>query len=270
MCAWRRQYEGRPASRSRDHGFGRRGEARHRSPLGPCRRLRGSRPRQRWTPAGLFDSSSRRSPRRCGCLGPRRRRTPRRTRPPHRDSRLEPRVADLRGLGEDGRRGGRRARGGYARSCRCRPRRRRAGGISRRRARLRLHRLGRSGDRGRRVRLRMGRHRSRRRRGGLHRSRCGSRRPGWIRRSSCRQQGKRIDVALLVSGGPDPEVHVRLGGLGVPARTHSGHRGAFGHRVPFPHADRPEVLQRHRVPVGGHDRKRPAALRDGARERDQP
>jgi hypothetical protein len=218
----------------------------------------------------MFDSSPRRSLRRCGCLGPRRRRTPRRTRPPHRDSRLEPCVADLRGLGDDRRRSGRRARGGSARSCRCHARGRRAGGIRRRRARLRLHRLGRTGDGGRRVRLRIRGPRSRRRRGGLHGSRCGSRPPGWIRRSSCRQQGQRINVALLVSGGPDPEVHVRLGGLGVPARTHGGHRGAFGHRVAFPHADRPEVLQRHRVPVGGHDRQRPAALRDGARERDQP
>jgi hypothetical protein len=141
--------------------------------------------------------------------------------------------------------------------------------------RLRSHRRGRrrtlaacgsrrgrsSGRRGGRRRCRRGRNDDRRRRG--RRSRSGRNRPG-----TGRQQRQRVDVALWIVGAPDAEVDVRHVDLRLARRTDRPNRLALGDAVAGAHRDRPEMKQRHRVPVRRPDRQRAAVHREPTGERD--
>jgi hypothetical protein len=101
------------------------------------------------------------------------------------------------------------------------------------------------------------RHRIRRRR------LCGH---GWLR--GRRQEEQRIEVALSVDRHTNAEVNVRHGMFRHSAGAHGAHGVALRDRVAPLHGERPEVQQRHRVPVRGFDRKRAAAGRNGSGEGD--
>ena len=117
------------------------------------------------------------------------------------------------------------------------------------------------------MRVRCGR-RCRHRRRRLRRAGAGRRWAARVGDRPRRQQRLRVDVALLVDGDPDAEMNVRLRFFGLSARADGGDRGSFAHRVALSDGDRPEVLERHGVPVRRLDRERPAALGHGAGEGD--
>jgi len=82
-----------------------------------------------------------------------------------------------------------------------------------------------------------------------------------------RQQRERVDVALLVRGNPNAEMDVRLGPLGLPARSDRRDGSAFGDRVALANGEPAQVLERDCVAVGGSDRKRLPSSWNRARER---
>ncbi len=86
-------------------------------------------------------------------------------------------------------------------------------------------------------------------------------------RSSRRQEAGWIEVPLFVRVEPDAEMDVRLAHLGVAARSDCPDAVAFGDCRALLNGDRPEVGERHVVPVGRLDRDRLAARRHRARER---
>jgi hypothetical protein len=162
------------------------------------------------------------------------------------------------------RRGGRRPHGAHGDGPgRCRE-------LSRGRARARRCRHDRrSLDRRRvRARRRRRRNRGRRRRGRSRLGRgIGSRAGGRSRRRR-RQELERVDVAVRIGGDTDPEVDgdpVRLGRVG---RADDPDRGTLGNGSAARHRHGAEMRQRHGQPVGGRDRDRRAAARQGAREAD--
>jgi hypothetical protein len=79
-----------------------------------------------------------------------------------------------------------------------------------------------------------------------------------------RQQPERIDIAVRLIGLADAEIHVRF------ARV-SDRRDdvSLAHRQPPGDRGRTEALQRHGVPVGGANRDRLSAGRNGAGEADR-
>jgi hypothetical protein len=84
-----------------------------------------------------------------------------------------------------------------------------------------------------------------------------------------RKQRLRIDVALILVGVANAELHVRPGNLGVSARADSRDHITLGDRRALCHRDRSELRQRHRPPVGGEDRQRLPIARNRPRKRDQ-
>jgi hypothetical protein len=89
-----------------------------------------------------------------------------------------------------------------------------------------------------------------------------------ILRRASRQERERIDVALLVVGMTDPEVHVGLGPGRLAARPDRRHGHSLRDRIPLADTKGPEMLQGDRVAVGCPDGQRLAASGHGARERD--
>jgi len=84
------------------------------------------------------------------------------------------------------------------------------------------------------------------------------------------EQPQWIDVALLVGLETNAEVHVRTGHLGVAGRTDGAYALALGDHLASRNRDRPEVRERHRIPVGRVDRDAPAGGGHRACERDGP
>ena len=112
--------------------------------------------------------------------------------------------------------------------------------------------------------------RRRRRHSRRLRSRCRCDRslgPGRRRRAR-RQQGQRVDVALLVGGQADAEVDERLRRVDDAARSHRAHRRALCDRLAPLDADRPQVQERRRVTRGQPNGDRAPTCRHGAGERD--
>ena len=72
--------------------------------------------------------------------------------------------------------------------------------------------------------------------------------PGW-------QERQGIDVPVRVGRAADPEIHVRLGPLGVTARAERADDVALAHLRPNRDPDRAEVDERDRPPVLGADRQ---------------
>jgi len=147
--------------------------------------------------------------------------------------------------------------------------------------RRRGRRVGRRSRRGRRGGIecrrnggggRVGRGRRRRGRGRGRRLGRGRRRGprGRRRRHEHRQERERIEVALRVGGGADPEVDVRHRDLRRAARPDRSDHVAFGHGCAAWDRDRAEVGQRDREAVGGLDRDRAAVRGDGAGEAHRP
>jgi hypothetical protein len=142
--------------------------------------------------------------------------------------------------------------------------------------RLRSHRRGRRGRtlaactsrRGRSSGRRGSRRRCRRRRNDDRRRRGRRSRSSRNRRGTGRQQRQRVDVALWIVGAPDAEVDVRHVDLRLARRTDRPNRLALGDAVAGAHRDRPEMKQRHRVPVRRPDRQRAAVHREPTGERD--
>ena len=137
----------------------------------------------------------------------------------------------------------------------------------RRRRRCACRRGGRRGSRlrrgcGRRRRGRLNHDRRRRRRRGS-RSRSRRRRRLAARRQVC----QRVEVALRVGGRPEAEVHVSAGDLGGAARTGEADHVPLGEGRAFGCAERAEVRERDREPVGRRDRDRLAGAGDRAGER---
>ena len=135
------------------------------------------------------------------------------------------------------------------------------------RLRQRCRRLGAGRDRlptGRRLRLhhcgRRLRLRRRGRVGGLLRCRC--------RHGTHRQECQRIDVALLVGGLAQPEVHVRLVQLRDAAWTDRADGGAFLDVVAASDRVRAQVDERRRIALRSLDRDGLAARRNRAGEAD--
>ena len=142
-------------------------------------------------------------------------------------------------------------------------------------ARGRLSRLGgryrrRGGDRGGR---RGGGRRLHRR--GRNRCRDGNRGDGLRDRRgrrcarACRQQRRRVDVALGLGGDTNTEMDVRLRMLAVATRAEPADDRAFVDGRAARDGDRTEVRQSHGVAVVGRDRQRQTRSWDGARERDE-
>ena len=124
--------------------------------------------------------------------------------------------------------------------------------------RRRLRRLldTRDGRRGLRLRRRQRRHR-----GGGRRNR-GSRPPG--------QERERVEVALLVGGAPNAQVHVRLARDPVGALADRADPRSLGDLLSTLHSDRSELQQRHGVAVGRADGQRTTACGNGSGERHGP
>jgi len=148
-----------------------------------------------------------------------------------------------------------RGRSRRSRHCCCRN-----GGLSRRRRRRRSGRWrDRSSDGSSRSRRSCGSTRSRlgRRRGRLGRDRSRRRRRSGRRRrrgGRRRQEGERVEVALLVRGRANAEMHVRPCLLGRSGRADRPDPIALGHHRALRHRERAEVREGDREPVGGQDR----------------
>jgi len=110
----------------------------------------------------------------------------------------------------------------------------------------------------------MGLRRNRRRRRDRWWLRRARRAVGWrwssIGRRSGRKQRERIDVALLVVGATDAEVHVGLIPCWLAARPDGRNRRSFHHRIALADEKRAEVLESHRVAVRRANRERFPAL----------
>jgi hypothetical protein len=109
--------------------------------------------------------------------------------------------------------------------------------------------------------------------GSLHRRRLLNRwlnRRRLLRRTGCRQERQRVDVAVRISCEPDPQVHVRLRALGLAARADRADDISFVDLCPDGHADGPQVDERDRPALGGANGQAEALLRQPARERDDP
>lgn len=89
-----------------------------------------------------------------------------------------------------------------------------------------------------------------------------SRRGRWNLRRTRREQRRRVDVPLRLSGDADAEMHR----AGLPDNADGR---AFGHGRPACDGDRPELRERDGVAVVGENRDRLARSRDGAGERDR-
>jgi len=141
----------------------------------------------------------------------------------------------------------------------------------RRRSRRRIGRPCRSGLRRRRRRSRArhdrrGRRRGRRRR---RRSGCGCG-VGSGRGRARREVRERVDVALLLCGDADAEVHVRAGDLRLAGRSDRADLLALSDRSALRDRQRPEMRQRDCEPVRRLDREAEPRRRNRARERDGP
>jgi hypothetical protein len=96
--------------------------------------------------------------------------------------------------------------------------------------------------------------------------RCGCRR----RRRSSGQQRQRIDIALVVGGDADPEVHVRRCRDWIAALADTRDAIALRNVHALADHDLAELQQRHRVAVTRPNRDRMTAVRNAADERDRP
>jgi hypothetical protein len=94
-----------------------------------------------------------------------------------------------------------------------------------------------------------------------------SRRSG---RGGRRKKRERIHISLLVGSHANAEIDIRLRPVGLAARAHRRDRRSLCHRVALPNSERPEVLERHRVAVGGTNRDRLSAFWDRPGEGDVP
>jgi hypothetical protein len=103
----------------------------------------------------------------------------------------------------------------------------------------------------------------RRRRGG--RGPRGERDPG-----AFGQEGERVEIALLLGGASNPQMHVWLAGDRVGALADRADPRSFGHLLPALHGDRAELQQGHGVPVTGADRQRATSSGNGSGERHGP
>jgi hypothetical protein len=90
-------------------------------------------------------------------------------------------------------------------------------------------------------------------------------RRGLLGRVPGRQERQGIDVPVRVGSTTDAEIHVRLGPLGVTARTDRADDVALAHLGPDRDPDRAEVDERDRPAVFGADRQAQPLMRQLSR-----